>query len=197
METLIRQITRTIEENETDDKLAATGKALKEIVFSGLSRSGFFKKYPYLPELDKAADMDLYVSFLNKEPENDIGLSGYFGAVQDELSALGIDAELKKTDFGFKVEAKNEQKELLVCLYIILFSKKIKDSPEKITFVHVPLAYELRYIDNLSDSIRSDLQSKMKSCIKAENKANKKVPKKARNEKKAPQDWIQPSLFDF
>lgn len=201
MEPLVLQIARTIEQNQNTDKPASVCSALKEMVFSGMSRSGFFKECVYAEELDLQSGRDLHACFLYTGSEKDFSGAEYKTVILDELRAFGSDPKDGETKTGFMIETTPEGEDEAVRLFIDIFPKKAKEQPVRFSYVHAPLAYELRTAADLSESAIADLQSRMKSAVKAAKPANKKVPKKARSEKKEPEDpkekWVQPSLFDF
>ncbi len=201
MESLIRQIARTIEEGQGTGPAEPLAKALKEMVFSGLSRGGFFRKCVYLPEPETGSGRDLYTCFLYTGTEDGFRVNDYFGAVQDELQALGSSAVLRETGQGFAAETVPGPDEEAVRLFICVFQKKLKETAAAISYVHGPLPYELRSAEKLPASVLADIQGRLKAIAKAESPVKKKVPKKARSEKKRPEEpketWVQPSLFDF
>ncbi len=197
MEPLISQIAQAIREFDTKDNTGQVGKALKEMAFSGLSREGFFKVCPYIPELEIQKGRDLFESFLYTGTDQLIP-NDYLAGVCEELKALGTDVISRKTETGFEIETAVNTDEEPFRLFINAFSKKLKETRIRIAYIHTPLAYELRTVEDLPEAILTEFRNKLKACIKAESKTNKKVPGKAHKEKKAPEEsWIQPSLFDF
>lgn len=202
MDTLIRQIAQSFENNEQTERSEALGKAMKEIVFSGLNRCGFFKTFVYLPELDQRANGNLYTCFLNNE-KGEADLDPFLPYIGDELNAMGIPVMPVKTKDGFRVSYTPEPESENISLEVFIRNKELRDPGIRICYQQTPLPYEYRIMDGLKDSLRSEIQKALENLISAENSADKKKkgPKKARSEKKKaekPKDeWIQPSLFDF
>ena len=197
MEPLISQIAQAIKESGTKENKEPVGEALMEMVFSGLNRGGFFKVCPFIPELKTQKRRDLYVSFLYTGTDQPV-IDDYFAIVCEELKAFGTGFNSRKTETGFEIETSSEPDEEPYRLFINVFSKKLKETRIRIAYIHTPLAYELRTVEDLPEAILTEFRNKLKSCMKAESRTNKKVPEKAHKEKKAPEEsWIQPSLFDF
>ena len=203
MDTLIRQIAQSFENNEQTEKPEALGKAMKEIVFSGLNRCGFFKTFVYLPDLDRKMDGSFYACFLHCEKNADFDLDPYLPYIGDELNALGIPSLPEKTKDGFRICFTPEAEGEKLTFEVFIRHKEMRDPGIRICYRQTPLPYEYRIADGLKETARAEVQKALENLIRAENAAEKKKkgPQKARNEKKKaekPKDnWLQPSLFDF
>ena len=203
MDTLISQIAQSFENYDQMERSEALGKAMKEIVFSGLNRCGFFKTFVYLPDLDQSLNGCLYTCFLHCEKGADIDLDPYLPYIGDELNALGIPALPVKTKKGFRIDLPLEMKDEKASFEVFIFHRELRDPAVRISYQLSPLPYETRSMDELKGSVRAEVQKALENCIEAENTAEKKKKgsKKARSEKKRAEkqkdDWIQPSLFDF
>ena len=203
MDTLIRQIAKSFENNGQTDRSAALDLAMKEIVFSGLNRCGFFKTFVYLPECDRRENGTFYTCFLHCEKGGDFGLDAYLPYIGDELNAMGIPALPVKTKDGFQISFTPESGAEKISFEVFIRHKELREPGIRISYHQVPLPYEYRWADGLKGTVLSEIQKALESVIKAENTAEKKKngPQKARKEKKKAEkpkdDWIQPSLFDF
>lgn len=203
MDTLIRQIAQSFENSDLSERSEALGKAMKEIVFSGMNRCGFFKAFVYLSDFDRMEKGTLYTCFLccEKGAENDP--DPYLSYIADELNAMGITAAPVKTKDGFRVESVPDPEGEKTALEVFIWQKELRNPDIRICYKQVPLPYEYRCTDDLKETVRAELRKALDNCIKAENAAEKKKkgPKKAQSEKKKAENpgekWIQPSLFDF
>ncbi len=203
MDTLIRQIAQSFENSDLSERSEALGKAMKEVVFSGMNRCGFFKTFVYLPDFDRMEKGTLYTCFLccEKGAENDP--DPYLPYIADELNAMGVPAVPVKTKDGFRIEPVPEPEGEKAALEVFIWQKELRNPDIRICYKQVPLPYEYRCTDDLKETVRAELRKALGNCIKAENTAEKKKkgPKKAQSEKKKAENpgekWIQPSLFDF
>ena len=203
MDTLIRQIAQSFEKNKQTERSEALGRSMKEIVFSGLNRCGFFKTFAYIPDLDCCVNGIFYACFLHSDKGADFDLDPYLPYIGDELNAMGIPALPVKTKDGFRVDLMLEPENEKIAFEVFIRHKELKDPGIRISYRQAPLPYEFRSADGLKGTVRAEIQKALETLIKAENDAEKKKngPKKARSEKKKAEkpkdDWIQPSLFDF
>ena len=203
MDTLIRQIAQSFENSDRSERSEVLGKAMKEIVFSGMNRCGFFKTFVYLPDFDRMENGTLYTCFLCGEKGADVDPDPYLPYIADELSALGIPAAPVKTKDGFRIDLVSGPEGEKAALEVFIRQKELRNPDIRICYKQVPLPYEYRCTDDLKESVRAELRKALENCISAENTAEmkKKGPKKARSEKKKAEKpgekWIQPSLFDF
>ena len=67
MDAILQQLSQTIQNNNVTDRKEAECLALREIILSGLSRSGFMKLFTYLPPFDSLKDNKLYLCFLDQD----------------------------------------------------------------------------------------------------------------------------------
>ena len=203
MDTLIRQIAQSFEKNDGMEGTEALGKAMKEIVFSGLNRCGFFKTFAYLPDLDYRVNGNFYACFLCCGKDADNSPDPYLPYISDELDAMGIPAEPVRTKDGFRIDLVPDPEGEKISFEVFIWNKELRNPEIRISYKQVPLPYEYRSAEGLKENARAELQKALESCIKAETAADKKKkgPKKARSEKKKAEkpadNWIQPSLFDF
>ena len=203
MDTLIRQIAQSFENSDLSERSQALGKAMKEIVFSGMNRCGFFKAFVYLPDFDRIEKGTLYTCFLCCEKGSENDPDPYLPYIADELNAMGITAAPVKTKDGFRVESVPDPEGEKTALEVFIWQKELRNPDIRICYKQVPLPYEYRCTDDLKETVCAELRKALENCIKAENAAEKKKkgPKKAQSEKKKAENpgekWIQPSLFDF
>ena len=192
MEKLIQQLAnKKSEENEQQ----ALGSALKEVVLSGLSRSGFLKETFYLPGLDTFEDGTYCLCFLQQNDGGIFPLKKCLPFLKIELTAFGVDCRIKDLDTGFSVEYEN------IRLIAYIHHKDFNFKPEYV-YLQVPLAYELRVIRKMKEGERNEIYNAMKGVI-----FNTPVPQKKKKgsskgsakskEKQQTDHWVQPSLFDF
>ena len=203
MDTLIRQIAQSFENSDLSERSEVLGKAMKEIVFSGMNRCGFFKAFVYLSDFDRMEKGTLYTCFLCCEKGSENDPDPYLPYIADELNAMGITAAPVKTKDGFRIESVPEPEGEKIALEVFIWQKELRNPDIRICYKQVPLPYEYRCTDDLKETVCAELRKALENCIKAENAAEKKKkgPKKAQSEKKKAEDpgekWIQPSLFDF
>lgn len=196
MDVLIKQITQIFEKNNIEGD-EAKASALKEIVLSAFSRSGFLKECPYLSKMDLYKDKKLYLIFLNQSKS--ISLKEHWQVVNCELDAAGIPNKLIENESGFSVEYNG----ILTIVYIYQKDFGLKS---EFTYQLQPIPYELRSISSMSEGIRGEIEKALESSINpaespAVEKGKKKNPSKTKEKvkkKKEPEEhWVQPSLFDF
>ena len=75
MAALIDQLTETLKQRDGIEAAEARFFALKEIVLSGLSRAGFFRENPYVPEMDSITENCLYLTCLGSAERRDAAFS--------------------------------------------------------------------------------------------------------------------------
>lgn len=194
METLIKQLTKLIENSYSIDSKEASGKALKEIVLSGLSRSGFLKVCPYLSAMDIYKDNTLYLLFLNQK-EN-LKWNDYLQVVRNELEAAGAEKSLTSNDCGFTVEYSGSR------IYVFVYQKDF-DLKSEFFYQQQPISYEMRKITEMLEGIRSEIENALNAKVfpvpahEKKKKESSKGKSKAAKNKKETDQWVQPSLFDF
>ena len=196
MENLIKQ---TADYFITKEHIASAQKAgkraVKEIIFSGMSRCGFLKKFAYLKYFDHITKDNYYVCFLSLSPDNRPDADPFLSDIKDEAEAWGLPADVQKTDTGFVIELPEEYG--LKRFSVFITSAELKDDVLEISYIQAPFPYELRYIESLPDDLASEIRDFYEDAIK-----NQAVKKPKKQEQKSPKEkasdqWIQPSLFDI
>jgi len=194
METLFQKLVQTIQSSKNNNKKDAELIALKEIVFSGLSRSGILKAAPYLPEFDRNIDNVLYLSFISPDSSIESFLDEAKKTVKNELDAAGTKTMISGKKSGFRIETG------VLSIYILIFIKNYGFKP-LISYQQIPLPYEIRSIRSIPDELRSEIQNLIEKEIHKESSQEKKKKKSAKNsesDRKKETDNIQQlSLFDF
>ena len=199
MDTLIKQLTATIEKRDGLNSTEAAAKALREIVLSGMSRGGFLKECVYLPGLDRFEKNSntLYLCFLHQNAPEDFLKEYFMPFVKIELEAAGINDSFNETENGFSVEFDGVK----CCAFI--YHKSFDLQPEY-SYQQQPIPYELRSISSMLEGARTEIEQALENEIaplieKVEHKKStaKSSGKKKKQAKEAKDDWIQPSLFDF
>ena len=197
MDVLINQITQIFENEGKSDRKESAAKALREIILSGLSRSGFLKQCPYLSKMDLFKDDVYYLLFLNQSGE--FSRKEHWQSVNYELDGAGVPCRLIENEHGFSVEY--EGIKALVFIY-----QKDFDLKSDFSYQQVPLPYELRCIVSMSEGIRAEIEKALDSAVippepvhtvKNNKKSSGKGREKGKKKKESDDHWIQPSLFDF
>ncbi len=204
MEKLIRQIANSLELSGRLGTPEANVGAFREIIFSGMSRCGFMKRFSYLPELDRRVKSSLYLCFVSSKETDEEELNHFIPSILDELSAYGVSCEQKVIPNGFKFISTDLQNDEPLIVNICIITGVNQTNTDSIIYKQTPLAYELRYTGNIGTDLRRKAEETFDAIIKNDKKSvqkNKKGPKKApavkKTEKEADEKWLQPSLFDF
>ncbi len=203
MENLIKQTAdyyKTSEHIVNEQK--ANKRALKEIIFSGMSRCGFFKKFVYLKDLDHITKDNYYVCFIDLPSEEPADAGSFFSGISEEAEAWGVPVEIRKTETGFMIELPEEYG--LKRFGAVIANAEIKTDVVNISYIQTPFPYELRYIESLPDDqsskIREFYDNAMKELSKEQTakKLKKQEPKAEKPQKEKPDDgWVQASFFDL
>lgn len=197
MDVLINQITQIFNNNKDNERNEAAAKALKEIILSALSRSGFLKSCPYLSKMDQSKNNMYYLIFLNQS--GNISKKEHWHAVNCELDAAGLLHGIKENETGFSIEYEG------VTVSVFIYQKDFNLKSEY-TYQLQPIPYELRSISSMSEGIRAEIEKALESVIetpkislnKIGQKNNSSKNKEKSKKKKEPDEhWIQPSLFAF
>ena len=196
MEKLIQQLTKIIEERDSLSHKEALARALKEVILSGLSRSGFLKDCPYLSKMDLYQNDALFILFLHQG--EGFQWTEHIRTVKIELDAAGVEGSVQENEHGFSVSFED------VCLHLFVYQKDF-GLKTQFDYQQQPLAYEIREIMVMSEGVRSEIEKALEALIapvsahdfvKKETKKSKKKEKK-KEEPKPENQWVQPSLFDF
>lgn len=203
MDPLISQIAKNFKETLQCGDVEAAGKAMESIVFSGLSRGGFFRDCFYLPELSHQMKDRFCACFLFPGRKEDLQTDGYIRFLCDELQAMGIMEQPEKTGSGFVIRTNaGTEGAVPVSFEVFIYSKDVKDLEKKICYVQTPLPYEMRTAGPLKEAIRAEIRKAFEKNIKSKTAAVKKkrsagTAQAEENKKAEPpkEGWVQPSLF--
>ena len=193
MEKLITQLAN---KNSGKNTQEALGLALKEVVLSGLSRSGFLKEAFYLSSLDHFEKDTYCLCFLQQNEDGIFPLNKCLPFLKAELIAFGVDTQINEIDSGFSIEYEN----IRFAAYV--HRKDLNLKPEYF-YQQVPLAYELRIVCKMKEGARKEISKAMRAQLfsgAAESKKKKgasKAPSKSKEKQPQQEHWVQPSLFDF
>ena len=196
MDGLIQQIAQIIEPQNRTGKNEPQLKPLKEIVLSGLSRGGFFKECPYLPEFDHISNNCVFLGFLLQNAGESLKLEEYLKTVETELYAAGVMFTIKEIRDGFRIETGEMN---LTCVII----QKDFGLKAVISYQQIPIPYEIRAVKTMREGVRSEIQNLFESRIHTEISAEKKKkgasksPQKNKVKTSADVQVMQLSLFDF
>lgn len=196
MDGLIQQIAQTIEPPEKSGQKETQLKALKEIVLSGLSRSGFFRDYPFLPGIDHYENDCLFISFLKQDDKELYKPEDCFHTAAIELAAAGVVFTEEDIPDGFRIKAG----ELFLEGIII---RKNYDLQAEISYQQVPIPYEIRNVKKMREGTRTEILNLFEKRVKADmpeekkKKGGSKPPKKNKNRSASDDQVMQLSLFDF
>ena len=204
MEKLFDQITERLMTDEKRSQSEAELLALREIVFSGMNRCGYFKRFLYLSDFDQRVKNNYYLGFLDSEPKEKINLGLFLPYISDELTAFGIPCETKEIKNGFQINTGDPSENGSNAIIVFIYSDADILPDTDIKYQQIPLPYEIRYADGISANIREQIQDAFEKWLKtAKNsqknkKGTKKVPNKIKPQEPMPEEkWLQPSLFDF
>ena len=194
MDAILQQLSQTIQNNGKTDRKEAECLALREIILSGLSRSGFMKLFTYLPPFDSLKDNKLYLCFLDQDPQKTNSVRDFLPFADIELKASGVDAKITEDENGFTVIT-----ETVECV-ILLIREDFGLTPVY-SYQQIPLPYELRSVSEMNEGIHSKLEALIDEKIngkKAEEKG-KTARSSGKNKRKKKEDNSvqQLSLFDF
>ena len=199
MDTLIKQLTTTIENRDGITHEEAVGKALREIVLSGLSRSGFLKECPYLSGFDLyRKDLKSFsMCFLYQNDSENFQIGTYLPFVNIELEAAGSADAVCDAENRFSVEYDG------VLLSALVFRHSFDLKPVY-SYQQQPIPYELRAISAMLEGIRAEIEKdfEIEQAFVDHQRIAKKNPAKSSGKKKkqaneTSEKWVQPSLFDF
>ena len=199
MGALIRQIAQNFKETLRIDETEAVEKALQTAAFSGLDRSGFFRDYVYLPDLDHRVGKKSYICFLHTGSGQAFDPDPFYPCICDELNSMGVKTPPEKKKYGFKLIISDDENSDPISLELFVYHKEMKGIERKISYIQCPLPYEIRSLEGLKGTLRSEIQKAFEKCVKAETAAKKKDSKKTRRAAKkaesTQEQWVQPSLF--
>ncbi|MBQ6520604.1 MAG: hypothetical protein IJI14_17995 [Anaerolineaceae bacterium] len=195
MDGILQQLTQIIKNNNTIPEKDAEISALKEIIFSGLNRSGLFKSYFYLKKFDFQYEKTFYLCFLNQNGKDSINTAEYVQYIEIELRAAGINGTVQNSSQGINITADG------INIFLFVINEDFDLNPLYL-YQQAPVPYELRYISDMSEGVRGKIEKIIDLEIKSEKseikkKGTSKAPrknKKGKNENPAVQ---QLSLFDF
>ena len=98
MDAILQQLSQTIQNNGKTDRKEAECLALREIILSGLSRSGFMKLFTYLPSFDSLKNNKLYLCFLDQDSQKNNSVRDFLPFADIELKASGVDAKITEDE---------------------------------------------------------------------------------------------------
>ena len=193
---LIDQLERIIENRDHIEKNEACARALKEIVLSGLSRSGFLKSCNYLPDLDQYNNNRIVLGFIDQNPKEDVDIAAFIPFVSIELAAFGVGCDIKAAPTGFSFAYEG------IMLYVFIYRKDF-DLKTVYTYQQQPIPYEMRKITVMKEGVRSEIEKAIELFMESETadirkkKEAAKTPGKRKRTKAAEKESLQPSLFDL
>lgn len=194
MDAIIHQLSQTIQNNQKKNRKEAGCLALKEIVLSGLSRSGFMKQFSYLPSFDIFTDNKLYLSFINRKLQQADSLRNFLPFMDIELKAWGADARTAEFENGFTVTTDDAE-----C--VILIIREDFDLMPAYFYQQIPVPYEIRYISEMNEGMRRKIEVLIDEKINGSKSDEKSKPTrssgKSKRKKKEDNSVQQLSLFDF
>lgn len=194
MDAIIQQLSQTIQNNGETDRKAAECLALREIILSGLSRSGFMKLFTYLPPFDCIKINKLYLCFLDQDLQKTNSVRDFLPFADIELKASGVNAKITEDENGFTIITDAAE-----CM-ILLIREDFELSPVY-SYQQIPLPYELRSVSEMNEGTRRKIETLLDEKIngaKAENKGKpSRSSAKGRRKKKEDNSVQQLSLFDF
>lgn len=195
MDAIIQQLSRIIQNNQKASENQAEIRALREILLSGLSRSGFLKEFPFLPEFETISGHRCFLCFLDQDKHDLSAIEkNYLALVETELKAFGADVQIKMSDHGFSVMYGDWE------LTAVIIHEDLRSAPVFL-YQQTPIPYELRYIMDINEGLRRKIELVIESEIKelrsAESKVSTKSSEKKRRKKKENDSVQQLSLFDF
>ena len=194
MDAIKQQLTQTIQNNRGTDRKVAECLALREIILSGLSRSGFMKLFNYLPPFDSLKENKLFLCFLDQDPQKTNSVRDFLPFADIELKAWEVDAKISENENGFQINTDAAE-----C--VILVIREDFGLPTVYSYQQIPIPYEIRFVSEMNEGIRGKIESLIDEKIngaKAEEKAKPaKSSGKARRKKKEDNSVQQLSLFDF
>ena len=194
MDAILQQLSQTIQNNGETDLKAAECLALREIILSGLSRSGFMKLFTYLPPFDSLKKNKLYLCFFDQDPQKSNSVRDFLPFADIELKASGVDANITEDENGFTITT-----ETVEC--VILLIREDYELTPVYSYQQIPLPYELRSVIDMNEGIRSKLEALIDEKINGKKSEEKAKPAKSsgknRRKKKEDNSVQQLSLFDF
>ena len=199
MDTLIKQLTTKIETRDGITHEEAAAKALREIVLSGLSRSGFLKECPYLSGFDlyEKDSKSFSMCFLYQNDSENFQIEAYLPFVNIELEAAGAVDVVCDSENRFSVEYDG-------VLFTAFIFKHSFDLTPIYSYQQQPIPYELRAISAMLEGNRAEVEKdfEIERAFVEHQRMTKKNPakssgKKKKQAKETNDKWVQPSLFDF
>ena len=194
MDAILQQLSQTIQNNGNTDRNAAECLAMREIILSGLSRSGFMKLFTYLPPFDSLKNNKLYLCFLDQDSQKNNSVRDFLPFADIELKASGVDAKITEDENGFTITT-----ETVECV-ILLIREDFGLTPVY-SYQQIPLPYELRSVSEMNEGARRKIEVIIDEKIngkKAEEKGKSaKSSGKGKRKKKEDNSVQQLSLFDF
>ena len=194
MDAIIQQLSQTIQNNGETDRKKAECLALREIILSGLSRSGFMKLYTYLTPFDSIKKNKIYLCFLDQDPQNTDPIRNFLPFADIELKAAGVDANITENENSFIITT-----ETVEC--VILIIREDFGMIPAYSYQQIPLPYELRFVSDMNEGTRRKIETLIDEKINRAKPEEKGKPArssgKSRRKKKEDNSVQQLSLFDF
>ena len=117
-----------------------------------------------------------------------------FSFLEYELAAFGNTFTAEETGNGFLITHQDAAEEP-ISLRIFVYGGSVGTENAKIICVGTPLFYELRTVEQITDSERKDIRKALRAAMKDAAKKPKKAAKAPAEPE--PNQWVQPSLFDL
>lgn len=194
MDAIILQLSQTIQNNQKKAPKEAGCLALKEIVLSGLSRSGFQKQHFYLPSFDNLTKNKLYLFFLDQKLQNDESYRFFLPFVDIELKASGVEAQISETENGFMISTDDAECEVLII-------REDFGLQPAYSYQQTPVPYEIRYVSEMNEGTYRKIELLINEKINGTKAEGKQRPAKSsgkgKRKKKEENSVQQLSLFDF
>ena len=194
MDAILQQLSQTIQNNGNTDRNAAECLAMREIILSGLSRSGFMKLFTYLPPFDSLKNNKLYLCFLDQDSQKNNSVRDFLPFADIELKAWGVDAKISENENGFQIITDASE-----CV-ILLIRENFGLTPVY-SYQQIPLPYELRSVSEMNEGARRKIEVIIDEKINGKKADEKGKPAKSsgkgKRKKKEDNSVQQLSLFDF
>ena len=194
MDAIVQQLTQIIKQNEKIEDRDAEFKAVKEILLSGLSRSGFLKENLYLNKFDFQYKDIHYLCFLNQHGDEKTPVREYLPFIEIELDAAEISGTVIEKEKGIEISTD----QLKLFLYIINENYELKSS---FLYQQAPIPYEIRSVSSMNEGIHGEIEKRIDRDIKVSETVEKKertTKVLSKNKKKKDDAQVQQlSLFDL
>ncbi len=193
MNPIINQLAALIEPDAKENNAVLAAEKL--VLFSGLSRGGFFRDCALIPDelLPGKSRKNNVIWFVNTAADEALS-ADVRKTVTDELKAFGVNGFFSKDAEGndvvkFSCEDRKEQK-----LTWKICSCPGSSCPGKRSYSTAPLPFEILTVSEVATD--SDVAAVLRTMTEQESKA-KKAPQKSASNHESSGSLGQPSLFDL